>query len=132
MIEFSSPDSLLVPKILFRLPASSLSSSAWRMTLSSYSCSYYSPPDPFWYSFLLSALTSKGIDHNFLFFLSLSDLVFELTFWFLWRFTAHSLIIILSTFPNSLPSSLGSRRTFLCHLASQIHKHGHKCIRKKL
>ena len=68
MIEFSSLDSLLVPKILFRLPARSLSSSAWRMTLPPYSCSYYSPPDPFWYSFLSSALTSKGINHNFLIF----------------------------------------------------------------
>ena len=132
MIECSSVDSLLVPTKLFSLPASSLSSSAWRMTLSSYSCSYYSPPAPFWYSCLSSALTSKGIDHNFLVFLSLSYLIFKLTFWFLWRFTARFLIIILSTFPNSLPSSLGPRRRFFYHFASQIHKHGHKCIRKKL
>ena len=54
--ESSSSDSLLVPKILFRLPASSLSSSAWRLTLSSYSCSDSSSPDPLWHSFLSSAL----------------------------------------------------------------------------
>ena len=41
----SSSDSLLVPKILFRLPASSLSSSAWRLTLSSHWCSDSSQPD---------------------------------------------------------------------------------------
>ena len=66
--EPSSSDSLLVPKILFRLPASSLSSSAWRLTLSSYSCSYSSSSDPLWHSFLSSALALEEVILIFCFF----------------------------------------------------------------
>ena len=40
---------------------SSLSSSTWRLTLSSYSCSYSSPPDPFWHSFLSLALALEEL-----------------------------------------------------------------------
>ena len=64
--ESSSSDSLLVPKILFRLPSNSLSSSAWRLTLS-YSCSN-SPTDPFWHSFLSSALALEELILIFCFF----------------------------------------------------------------
>ena len=66
--ESSSSDSLLVPKISFSLPASSLSLSAWRLTLSSYSCSDSSPPDPIWHSFLSSALSPEELIWIFSFF----------------------------------------------------------------
>ena len=59
--ESSSSDSLLVPKILFSLPASLLSSSASRVTLSSYSCSDSTLLDPFWHSFLSSALALEQL-----------------------------------------------------------------------
>ena len=64
--ESSSSNFLLVPKILFSLPASSLSSSAWR--LSSYSCSDSSSPDPLWNSFLSSALALEEFILTFCFF----------------------------------------------------------------
>ena len=66
--ESSFSDSLLVPKILFRLQASSLSSSAWTLTLSSYSCTDSSPPEPLWHSFLSSALALGELILSFCFF----------------------------------------------------------------
>ena len=56
--EFSTSDFLLVPKMLFRLPASSLSSPVWRLTLSSYSCPD-SLSDHFWHSLFSSVLSLK-------------------------------------------------------------------------
>ena len=64
--ESLSSDSLSVPKILFRLPASSLPSSAWRLTLS-YPGSD-SPRDPFWHSFLFSVLAPEELMLIFCFF----------------------------------------------------------------
>ena len=54
-------------KILLRLPASSLSSSAWRLTLSSYSC-FDSSSDPFGHYFLSSALVLEELTLIFCFF----------------------------------------------------------------
>ena len=58
----------MVPKILFRLPAGLLSSSAWRLTLSSFSCSDSSSTDPLWHSFLSSALSLEELILIFCFF----------------------------------------------------------------
>ena len=109
----SSSVSLLVPKILIKLSTSSLSSVAWKLTLSSYMCAY-SLPDLFWHFFLASGLALEGLILIFCFFFlcltcsysSLSDSNNDSDF------SACSLIIRLSTFSKSLLFSLGSGKTF--------------------
>ena len=71
---------------------------------------------PFWTFFPLVSLSSREINLNILFFLSLLCLFLKLTFWFWWRFRASSLIIRLSTVPKPLPFRLASGRTFFYYL----------------
>ena len=56
------------PKMLFRLPASSVSSSPWRLFLSSYPCSDSPTPDFLWHSFLWPALALEELILIFCFF----------------------------------------------------------------
>ena len=96
--ESSSSDSLLVPKILFRLPASSLSSSASRLTLSSYLCSESPPPDLFWHSFLLSVSDLEELILIFCIFFSalLAPQVHFLNLMMVQSLLSHHQIIYLS------------------------------------
>ena len=75
--------------------------------------------------FSLFSLRSREIDLNFLFFLFLSQLFLELTFWFWRQPRVCCLIIRLPTF------RLSSGRTFFGSFISQILKLEPNCIRKK-
>ena len=115
--ESSSADTLLVPKILFRLPASSLSSLTWKLTLSSCSCSD-STPDPFWHFFLSSALTLEEL-----------TLIFCFVFLCLTCFSRsrpdsdYGSELPLSSFDYlPFPFSLDSGRTFFDYFTSQSWK----------
>ena len=57
---------------------------------------------PFLALFPVLSLSSRGINVNFLFLLSLPYLFIKLTLWIWWRFRVCSLIIRLFTFPKSL------------------------------
>ena len=127
--ESPSFNSLFDLNISFGLPASSLPSSTWRLTLSSYFCSN-SLPDLFLLFSFLSTLALEELILIFWFYFSYLFLMLTFCFW--WRIRTCSIIIKFSTFLKSPPFILGSGRTFFCYITGQTPKLGHNCIRKKL
>ena len=117
--ESPSSNSLFDLNISFGLPASSLPSSTWRLTLSSYSCSNSLPDLYLLFSFLSTLALEELI---LIFWFYFSYLFLMLTFCFWWRIRTCSIIIKFSTFLKSLPFILGSGRTFFCYITGQTPK----------
>ena len=102
--ECSFSDSLLVPKILF---ARQFTVIMGRHPVIIFMF-WFITTGPFLEFFPLISLTSRGININFLFSLSLPYLLLKVIFWIWWQFRACSPIITLSIFPKLLPSSFCS------------------------